>query len=101
MIQHWEIIPAESNLPVQPHSFGNEVLLELQKQDIWPEKLISKLWELLDAKTLTESWLVKPDNQAQLSAWKSAMQLYGMKTQPSHVINIFNNIPSKDDKLTY
>lgn len=101
MIQHWEIVPAESNLPVQPHSFGHEVLLELQRQNIWPEKLVSKLWSLLEAKTLTESWLVKDDNQVQLAAWKQAMQMYWLKTQPSTTINIFNNIPRKDDKLEF
>jgi hypothetical protein len=79
-----------------------DILASLEKLWVWHDKLAAKLWSLLDAKTINNNWDVMADNKAQLDTLKLVLKMHWLDLSSNKLqINLFNNIPQKNDKLIY
>lgn len=66
------------------------------------DKLATKIASLMDAKNVTNSWIVYDDNVTQLKTVELALKLWGIKgIGNAPVVAIFNNVPQKDERLQY
>lgn len=78
----------------------DNILSELTKVWIWWEKIVAKLNELMDARTLNNRWNEMADNKAQLEALKLILKIYWMKIDPNINVNLFN-IPNPNERLKF
>lgn len=79
-----------------------ELLDSLKQLDIGSGKMASKLSQLLDATTINNNWDVMTDNKVQLDTLKLLLKLHWAEIDSNKIqINLFNNIPWKDEKLMY
>lgn len=74
----------------------------LSEKWINSDLIAEKLYKMLDAKWVTNSWIVFDDNKAILDALKLILKLSGAQNLwDGPNIAIFNNVPWKNEKLKY
>ena len=74
----------------------------LSEKWINSDLIAEKLYKMLDAKWVTNSWIQFDDNKAILDALKLILKLsgaQGLGDGPN--IAIFNNVPGKNEKLQF
>ena len=74
----------------------------LSERWINSDLIANKLFKLLDAKSVTNSWIVYDDNKSVLEAIKLILKLnWAQWIGDWPNIAIFNNVPGKNEKLEY
>ena len=81
---------------------SKDLLASLWVLNIGSDKMAKKLSQLLDATTINNNWDIMCDNKVQLDTLKLLLKLHWANIDSNKIqINLFNNMPSKDDKLSY
>lgn len=79
-----------------------ELLASLSSKGVGSDKMAEKLNSLLDATTINNNWDVMTDNKVQLDTLKLLLKLHWADISSNKIqINLFNNMPWKNDSLNY
>ena len=95
----WELVNIKEQA-LQAPQIWFEVLSELKKLGVDSPKLAKKIWQLLDAKTLNNSWDKMEDNKTQLETLKLILKMNWVKVDQWLNINLFN-MPKPNEDLKY
>jgi hypothetical protein len=81
---------------------SQDLLASLWVLNIGSDTMAKKLKQLLDATTINNNWDIMCDNKVQLDTLKLLLKLHWANISSNKIqINLFNNMPGKDDKLWY
>ena len=90
------------NKDIVAPNIGAELLASLNTLWVWSEKMAGKLKQLLDATTINNNWDIMCDNKVQLDTLKLLLKLHWAKIDSNKIqINLFNNMPDKNQSLNY
>lgn len=79
-----------------------ELLGSLQSLWVWSTTMAKKLKSLLDATTINNNGDIMCDNKVQLDTLKLLLKLHWADISWNKIqINLFNNMPWKNDSLNY
>lgn len=98
------ILPDNQELVLEPKKSDimGTIKGALSEQWINSNLIAEKLYKMLDAKWVTNSWIEFTDNKAILEAIKLILKLNGAQWIGDGTnIAIFNNVPLKNEKLQF